>query len=184
MIIFGYLQLNDFEKRGDTNGEKQVKAWNLNFEIKDVYRHPILLRRLRLFIVGKYRHVPTSRLIQTQWISWDCIVNGFWLLALALLGSHLLLALLPLFYHLVKMWCESDALGIRMLWYLNWWLCSAVKINVEWPNQHFKKLCYIYLLRKLIWNLYCLIHIAHLLRKLVLLLISFENLLCKFASYH
>ena len=32
MIIFGYLQLSDFEKRGDTNGEKQVKAWNLNFE--------------------------------------------------------------------------------------------------------------------------------------------------------
>jgi len=41
MIIFGYLQLNDFEKWGYTNGEKQVKAWNLNFEIMDVYRHPI-----------------------------------------------------------------------------------------------------------------------------------------------
>ena len=65
MIIFGYLQLNDFEKWGYTNGEKQVKAWNLNFEIMDVYRHPILLRRLRLFIVDKYRHVPASRLIKT-----------------------------------------------------------------------------------------------------------------------
>ena len=105
MIIFGYLQLNDFEKRRDTNREKQVKAWHLNFEIKDVYRHPILLHRLRLFIINKYRHVPASRLIQKQWI----------LLAMAILGSHLLLALLPLLYHLVKMWCESNALGIRIL---------------------------------------------------------------------